>query len=123
VGLLLRFLGNTLNSVGVAVGLLLLIIGRCNILALLVVNVAADFETGILGRSSRSGTVSSRKRLARGDLRLRAGLERLQATRGIGNDAEVASERRTDVGGAGLRVDLVMSIKAPKEKKLWLLTW
>lgn len=122
VGLLLRFLGNTLNSVRVAVGLLLLIVSRCDILALLVVNVAAKFET-LLSRGSRSGTVSSCKRLAGGDLGLRAGLERLQATGSIGNNAEVASEGRANVGGASLRVDLVMSITAPRGKKHWLLTW
>lgn len=117
MGLLLRFLGKTLDAVRVAIGLLLLIIGRGNVLALLIVNVAAELETGVFGRSSRSGTVGGRKRLARCDLGLRAGLERLQATRSIGNNAEMAGEGRSNVGGAGLRVDLVMSIKALEEKR------
>lgn len=115
MGLLLGFLGNTLDSVRIAVGLLLLTVGRGNVLALLVVDVAAELKTGDLGRGSRSGTVGGRKRFARCDLGLRTGLERLQATGGIGNDAEVAGEGRTNVRGAGLRVDLIMLITVLRE--------
>lgn len=116
--LFLRFLSNALNSVRVTVGLLLLVLGRCNILALLVVDIAAEFETKItLGRGSRGGTIGSWERLARRNRRLWAGLERLQSPRCIGNDAEVAGEWRADVGGAGLRVDLGMSISVLGERK------
>lgn len=87
--------------------MLLLILGRRYVLALLVIDVAAQFEVDITLCGGRRGSaVGGGKRLARGNCGVRSGLEGLQASRGIGNNSEVASEGRPNVGGSGLRVNL-----------------
>lgn len=107
----LRFPGNALDPVRIAVSLLFLVFDWCSILALVIVDIAAKFETKItLSRGGGSGAVGSWERLARCNGRLWPGLEGLQSSRGIGDDAEMACERRTDVGWAGLGVDLGMSM-------------
>jgi hypothetical protein len=87
--------------------MLLLILSWCHILALLVVDVAAQFKVDIaLGGGGRGSAVGGRKSLASGNGWVWAGLEGLQASWGIGDNAEVASEWGADIGGAGLGVDL-----------------
>lgn len=119
----LRFARDALHSVRLAVGLLLLVLGRRSILALVIVDIATKLETKIaLGRGAGSSAVGSWERLARYNGRLWTRLEGLQSSRGIGDDTEVAGERRADVGWASLRVDLRMSISVPEDETIRLLT-
>lgn len=120
----LRFSGNGPNSVRIAIGLFFLVFGWCSILALLVVDIAAEFETKItLSRGGGSGAVGSCERLARCNGILWPRLESLQPSRGIGDDTEVAGKWRADVGWAGLRVNLVMSISVLANEEIWPPTW
>lgn len=87
--------------------MLVLILSWCDILALLVVDVAAQFEVDIaLCGGRRGGALGGRKRLAGSDGGVRARLEGLQAAWGIGDNSEVTSEGRADVGRSGLGVNL-----------------
>lgn len=94
--------------------MLLLILGWCDILALVVINVAAQFKVDIaLYRGGRGCTLSGSKSLSGGDSGVGSRLEGLQASWGIGDDSEVTSERRSNVGGSGLWINLngLMEIK------------
>lgn len=105
---ILEVLGRSSICRSFPICLLFFVFGRCDLLSLLVVDIAAYFQIEIsLGRQSGGrGAFSGWKRLAGGDGVVWPGLERLQTPRGIGNDSEVAGEWRTDVGRACLRVNL-----------------
>ena len=71
---------SNLNSISrLAIRRLFFALGRCNILAFLIIDVASKFEIQVtLGRrSSGSGTIGGCQRLASRDRRLRTGLEGL----------------------------------------------
>lgn len=108
MGLLLGFLGLDTIGGGLAIGLLLFFICRCEVLALLIIYIAAQFEVEVgLGRRGSGGSaVSGWEMLASGNRRVGTGLEGLQTPWGVGNDSEVTGEWGTNVGRSGLRVDL-----------------
>jgi len=78
----------------------------CDVLALVVVNVAPDFEVEVCFAGGAGYAVSADVGLTRGDGAVGCGLESLQAARGVCCDTEVAGEGWADVGGSGVRVDL-----------------
>ena len=97
--------------------MLLLILSWCDILALVVINVAAEFKVDIaLCGGGRGCALSGTKSLSGSDGGVGSRLEGLQASWGIGDDSEVASERGSNVGGSGLWINLngLIEIKVKK---------
>lgn len=107
MGLLLGLLGLDTVGGGLAIGLLLFFICRREVLALLIIYIAAQFKVEVgLGRDSGDSAVSGWEMFASRDRRVGTGLEGLQTPWGIGNDSEMAGEWGSDVGRSGLRVNL-----------------
>ena len=104
MGLFLGFLLNTVCSITIG---LLIVRGGSDILALVIEDVATQVETFSLchGRR-RGGAVCGREGLAGGNSWVWTWLERLQTTRGIGDDTEMARKWWSDIGRARLRVNL-----------------
>lgn len=76
-----------------------------HILALVVVDVSANFEIEV-GFARVSCAICTRMRLAGSDRAVWSRLKGLKAARSVGCDTEVASKGRSDVGGASVWVHL-----------------
>lgn len=102
------------GSIGrrVAIRLLLLLVCGHNVLAVVIVDITSKFEVKISFdcRSSGGSTVSGRQMLASGNRGVGPGLEGLQSSWSVGNNSEVTSKWRSNIGGSGLRVDLEQSV-------------
>jgi hypothetical protein len=99
----------TVGGRALSVGLLFLIFSSwCNFLALIIVNVAANFkiEIGFGCGSSGGSPVSGRVGLSGFDNMLGTRLEGLKTSGCIGDHAEMSSEGRTNVRWPCLRVNL-----------------
>lgn len=88
-----------------------------DLFALVIVDVSPDFEVQIrLGRRGcRFSTVGRRMWLSRSCYRLLSRLEWLESTRSVCCDFEVSGERRADIGGSSLGIDLFMSVTCRHE--------
>jgi len=71
-----------------------------------VVNRFSKVKVGWVRRRSRCCRSGSESRSFRLGVWLGSGMKRLETTRSIKRDSEVAGERRSERGGFGLRVDL-----------------
>ena len=78
----------------------------CCVFASGVVDVAADFEVEFGRFAGGCEAIGGGEGFAGGGDGLGGGLEGLQAARGIGCDAEVASEGWANIGGALVGIDL-----------------
>jgi hypothetical protein len=111
VSLLLGLLLNAIASISVG---LLLFCGGSNILALVVKDVTAQVEAFSLccgGR--RGGTFCGWEGLSGCNSGVGAGLEGLQTSWSIGDNAEVTGEWRSDIRRTGLRINLILLAVSP----------
>lgn len=109
--LLLGLLLNAIASISVG---LLLFRGGSNILALVVKDVTAQVEAFGLCCGGRGGSAfCGWEGLSGCDSGVRAGLEGLQSSWGIGDNAEVTGEWRSDIRRAGLRINLILLAVSP----------
>lgn len=96
---------------------------RGNVLALVVVDVPSDFQVEICLSRGRCDTLGSRVRFTGSDGTIWCGLVGLQAARRVCCDAEVASERWSDIRRASLGIDLEMSVSLRCDVSLDSHTW